>query len=92
MTPADREIVELLQALRGYQQADNEGVMVLVSRQACDEAAALIERIQNAPPREPDEGMIQAGYPPNDERAQDWGVKEIWQAMFDAWQRSRGDV
>lgn len=35
---------ELVNALRSYQQADEEGVMVLVSRQACDEAADLIEQ------------------------------------------------
>ena len=33
----------LVAALRAYKQADDEGVMVLVSRQACDEAAARIE-------------------------------------------------
>ena len=37
-------------ALRAYQQADQDGVMVLVSRQACDEAAdalpSLLARIE----------------------------------------------
>lgn len=35
-----------LEALKAYQQADAEGVMVLVSRQACDECAAEIERLR----------------------------------------------
>lgn len=35
-----------LDALKNYQQADADGVMVLVSRQACDEAAAEIERLR----------------------------------------------
>ncbi len=35
-----------LEALRAYQQADEDGVMVLVSRQACDECAAEIERLR----------------------------------------------
>lgn len=34
----------LLGALRSGQQADADGVMVTVSRQACEEAATLIER------------------------------------------------
>lgn len=38
------DIVELCKALRAYQQADMDGVMVLVSRQACDEGADEIER------------------------------------------------
>lgn len=38
---------ELIEALRDYKQADEEGVMVLVSRQACEEAAALIEDYDN---------------------------------------------
>ena len=37
---------ELCKALRSYRQADADGVMVLVSRQACDEAAAEIERLR----------------------------------------------
>lgn len=37
---------DLVQALRAYQQGDADGVMVLVSRQACDEGAAEIERLQ----------------------------------------------
>lgn len=36
----------LIEALRNYQQADAEGVMVLVSRQACDEAAAELESLR----------------------------------------------
>ena len=40
------DIVELCKALRAYKQADADGVMVLVSRQACDEAAAEIERLR----------------------------------------------
>lgn len=37
---------ELVKALRSYQQADEDGVMVLVSRQACEEGAAEIERLR----------------------------------------------
>jgi hypothetical protein len=38
--------MDLPTALRSYQQADDDGVMVLVSRQACEEAAAEIERLE----------------------------------------------
>lgn len=38
--------MDFLDALRDYQQADEDGVMVLVSRQACDEAIAEIERLR----------------------------------------------
>lgn len=38
-------MTDLITALRSYQQADEEGVMVLVSRQACEEAATEIERL-----------------------------------------------
>lgn len=31
--------------------------------------------------KEPSEGMIAAGYPPNDERAQSWDVTEVFKAM-----------
>jgi hypothetical protein len=40
---AERGPPELVAALRAYEQADEDGVMVLVSRQACEEAAALLE-------------------------------------------------
>ena len=40
--------MDLIEALRSYQQADEDGVMVLVSRQACDEAADEIERLRAA--------------------------------------------
>lgn len=36
----------IVNALRNYQQADEDGVMVLVSRQACDEAADEIDRLR----------------------------------------------
>jgi hypothetical protein len=36
----------LIEALKSYQQADEDGVMVLVSRQACDEAADTISALQ----------------------------------------------
>ena len=36
----------VVEALRAYQQGDADGVMVLVSRQACDEGAAEIERLR----------------------------------------------
>lgn len=35
----------VLPHLRAYEQADEDGAMVLVSRQACDEAADEIERL-----------------------------------------------
>jgi hypothetical protein len=37
--------MSLIDALRSYQQADEEGVIVKVSRQACDEAATAIEEL-----------------------------------------------
>ena len=37
--------MDVLDALRNYHQADEDGVMVLVSRQACDEAIAEIDRL-----------------------------------------------
>jgi len=37
---------ELAAALRAYQQGDMDGVMVLVSRQACDEGADWLERLE----------------------------------------------
>lgn len=36
---------KVVEALRGYKQTDEDGVMVLVSRQACDEGAEAIERL-----------------------------------------------
>lgn len=36
------EVKQLVDALTSYEQADMDGVMVTVSRQACDEAAELI--------------------------------------------------
>jgi hypothetical protein len=42
-TPNPR--AELIEALKSYRQADQDGVMVLVSRQACEEAAALLQDI-----------------------------------------------
>lgn len=36
---------ELAAALRAYQQGDVDGVMVLVSREACDEGARWLERL-----------------------------------------------
>ena len=38
-------MTDLVQALLSYKQADEDGIMVLVSRQACEEAAAEIERL-----------------------------------------------
>jgi hypothetical protein len=40
------DLTELCAALRDYEQADDDGVFVRVSRQACDEAAARIEAQQ----------------------------------------------
>jgi hypothetical protein len=40
-----RRLTALIEAIRSYQQADEDGVMVLVSRQACDEAVTEIERL-----------------------------------------------
>lgn len=39
------DYAELVTALKGYEQTDEEGIMVLVSRQACDEAADVIGKI-----------------------------------------------
>lgn len=39
------EIEKLCEALRSYQQADEDGVIVKVSRQACDEAATALSRL-----------------------------------------------
>ena len=41
-------MTDLPERLRAYQQADADGVMVTVSRQACDEAADEIERLQSS--------------------------------------------
>ena len=38
--------MQIANALRSYTQADMEGVVVNVSRQACEEGANLIENIQ----------------------------------------------
>lgn len=35
-------------ALRSYKQADNDGVMVIVSRQACDEAADMLDALEKS--------------------------------------------
>jgi hypothetical protein len=45
--PVDRVVrpLEIAAALRAYQQGDMDGVMVLVSRQACDEGADWLERL-----------------------------------------------
>lgn len=37
--PQGGRVAEIIKALRAYEQADEDGVMVLVSRQACEEAA-----------------------------------------------------
>ena len=37
--------LEIAEALRAYQQGDMDGVMVLVSRQACEEGAEWLERL-----------------------------------------------
>jgi hypothetical protein len=46
--PIDRPVrpLEIAKALRAYQQGDADGVMVLVSRQACDEGADWLERLE----------------------------------------------
>ncbi len=44
---------DVIQALRAYQQADAEGVMVLVSREACERAATLLEGAACGPGGEP---------------------------------------
>lgn len=41
------ETGDVVAALRSYQQADADGVMVLVARQACEDGAAEIERLRN---------------------------------------------
>ena len=40
--------MSIVKALMSYQQADEDGVMCIVSRQACDEAADEIERLRAA--------------------------------------------
>lgn len=37
---------DIVDALKSYRQADQDGVMVTVSRQACDEAAAELTRLR----------------------------------------------
>ena len=37
--------LEIAEALRAYQQGDMDGVMVLVSRQACEEGSEWLERL-----------------------------------------------
>ncbi len=37
--------MNLVEALRSYKQADEDGVMVVVSREACDDGAATIEAL-----------------------------------------------
>jgi len=39
---SDDSLPDVIAALTTYRQADADGVMVLVSRQACDEAAAYL--------------------------------------------------
>lgn len=46
MTTQDPRIANLIVALRSYSPADINGVMVVVSRQACDEAADLLDRLK----------------------------------------------
>lgn len=45
MTITAEELANLSDALRGGQQCDEDGVMCIVSRQACHEAADQLERI-----------------------------------------------
>jgi hypothetical protein len=44
---AHADVEKAVEALRNYTQADADGVMVTVSRQACDEAANEIELLQS---------------------------------------------
>lgn len=46
MTITAEELAKLSDALRSGQQCDEDGVMCIVSRQACHEAAYQIERIR----------------------------------------------
>lgn len=39
---------ELIRHLTDYEQIDDEGIMVVVSRQACDEAAEALRRLKGA--------------------------------------------
>lgn len=48
VAPVEPTVRPLVAALRAYQQADADGVMVLVSRQACEEAATEIESLRAA--------------------------------------------
>lgn len=47
---------------------------------ALDKAESINRRMLELM-KEPSEGMIAAGYPPNDERAQSWDVTEVFKAM-----------
>lgn len=47
MNEQDEKIAELIAAIKHYEQADEDGVFVKVSRQACDEAAAELARRYN---------------------------------------------
>lgn len=51
--PLPDQIQQIVTALRTQQQADEDGVVVTVSRQACDEAAAILESRIAAPLPEP---------------------------------------
>lgn len=42
----DSKPFELAKALRSYQQADSDGILVMVSRQACVEGADWLERLE----------------------------------------------
>lgn len=61
----------LVAALRDYKQADADGVMVLVSRQACDEAAAELEWMR-------DHIRCLIENDPNDDAADAVTVLDVW--------------
>ncbi len=44
---SENNIKELIKHLTDYQQADEDGTMVLVSRQACDEAAQALREMKD---------------------------------------------
>jgi len=41
------KLAQIIEALRSYKQADEEGIMVIVSRRACEEAASGLEAVRD---------------------------------------------
>lgn len=65
------------EAIRAIDKIQQVGLLHLErAEKAESELAALRGKLM-----EPDDEMIKAGYPPNDESAQSWGVVEVFKAM-----------